>query len=62
MLFVHCIIQLEHLAARKLIWKRAKNAVKIINEIQKRPLNSRLKTLCEVEVWIHSMNIFSIQK
>ena len=51
MLFTHCIIHREHLASKKLspdLKNVLTNAVKIVNAIRSRPLNSRLfQALCE---------------
>ena len=51
MLFAHCIIHREHLASKKLspdLKNVLTNAVKIVNAIKSRPLNSRLfQALCE---------------
>ena len=51
MLFTHCIIHRKHLASRKLspdLKNVLTNAVKIVNAITSRPLNSRLfQALCE---------------
>ena len=51
MLFAHCIIPREHLASKKLspdLKNVLTNAVKIVNAIRSRPLNSRLfQALCE---------------
>ena len=50
MLFTHCIIHREHLASKKLSpdLNLLTNAVKIVNAIRSRPLNSRLfQALCE---------------
>ena len=51
MLFAHCIIHREHLASKKLstdLKNVLTNAVKIVNAIRSRPLNSRLfQALCE---------------
>ena len=50
-LFTHCIIHREHLASKKLspdLKNVLTNAVKIVNAIRSRPLNSRLfQALCE---------------
>ena len=50
-LFTHCIIHREHLASKKLspdLQNVLTNAVKIVNAIRSRPLNSRLfQALCE---------------
>ena len=51
MLFTHRIINQEHLASKKLstdLKNVLTNAVKIVNAIRSRPLNSRLfQALCE---------------
>ena len=51
MLFTHCIIHREHLASKKLspdLKNVLTNAVKIVNVIRSRPLNSRLfQALCK---------------
>ena len=51
MLFTHCIIHQEHLTSKKLspdLKNELTNAVKIVNAIRSRPLNSRLfQALCE---------------
>ena len=51
MLFTHCIIHREHLTSKKLspdLKNELTNAVKIVNAIRSRPLNSRLfQALCE---------------
>ena len=57
MLFTHCIIHREHLASKKLsldLKNVLTNAVKIINAIRSRPLNSRLfQAFCESMDWQH---------